>query len=146
MDYQETLNTYFPKEFIPSKIGKKRKVILKKGDSISTKWKKRNEFIIRYKPNNRADFYSPYFLFEFKDGKIIRTIPFPNLNSFIYTIIFLIVLNILKIIPFEFMIYGFGIIYTIILQIAVGIGCLKKIKTIVFGMNNMREKTKANTV
>lgn len=143
MDNEETLNTHFPKEFIPSKIGKTRKVILNKGVSISTKWKKKNEFIIRYKPNNKADFYSPYFLFEFKNGKTIKTVPFPNLGSFIYTIIFLIVLNVLKIVPFKFVFYGFGITYTLILQIAVGIGCHKKIKSIVFGKNKIRGKTKA---
>jgi len=129
---------HISKEFSPLELGETRKVFLKNGSSISTKWQKINKYIIRYKPENYADYYSPYFLLEFENGDLKRMIPYPNKRSFVYLIIIL----------FGFVYFDgikpnlyltllcFLIIFTFVLQVVGGIIAYHKIKKNIFGKSN----------
>ncbi|WP_396603337.1 hypothetical protein [Algibacter sp. R77976] len=125
------------KEFLPFQLGETKKVVLKNGSSITTKWEKENKYIIRYKPENYADYFSPYFLFEFEDGMLKRTIPFPNKRSFVYMILILIGFVLYKGIKPDMYLtfFSFSIIFTFILQIVVGLPAYRHIMTNVFEKN-----------
>ncbi len=125
---------HISKEFSPLKPGETRKVFLKNGSSISTKWRKANEYIIRYKPENYADYYSPYFLLKFENGTLKSIIPYPNKRSFVYMIIILVGFIYFKeITPDLYLVFfSFSIIFTFVLQIAVGIPAYHKIKKNIF--------------
>ena len=133
---------HIPKEFLPSQIGKTRKIFLKNGSSISTKWKKENEYIIRYKPENYADYYSPYFLFKFKNGNLKKTIPFPNKRSFIYILIILIGFIIIKNVSPDLYLtlFSFSMVSVLIFQVVVGIASYQKIRNNVFKESKVESK------
>ena len=133
---------HIPKEFLPSQIGETRKIFLKNGSSISTKWKKENEYIIRYKPENHTDYYSPYFLFKFKKGNLKRIIPFPNKRSFLYMLIILIGVIIIKdVSPNLYLtLFSFSMVSVLIFQVVVGIASYQKIKNNVFKESKVESK------
>ena len=122
-------------EFTPSQPGETKKVFLKNGSSISTKWKKENEYIIRYKPENYADYFSPYFLFEFENRTLKRMIPYPNKRSFAYTALIMIGFIYFKGIKPDLYLtlIVFSITFVLLLQVIVGIVAYRKIRTNVFG-------------
>ena len=125
------------KEFLPLQLGETKKIFLKNGSSISTKWQKNNEYIFRYKSGNRSDYYSPYFLYQLENGAIKRIIPYPNKRSFGITLLSLIIFVFFKKIKPELYItlFGFSIVFTFLLQFVVGIAAYHKIKTNVFEKN-----------
>lgn len=127
-------NTYISKEYMPLKIGEKRKVFLKNGSSIITKWKSLNEYIIRYKPENDTDYFTPYFLLKFKNGNLRRLFPYPNFRAFLIAII-----SVLGVIYFKkvktdlsFMLFSVALIFTVLIQVLAGIVSYFKIKENVF--------------
>ncbi|MDO5978565.1 hypothetical protein [Flavivirga spongiicola] len=128
---------HISKEFSPLQLGETKKVFLKNGSSISTKWRKENEYIIRYKPENYADYYSPYFLFEFENKTLKRMIPYPNKRSFVYMIIIMVGFIYFKEIKPDLYLtlFGFSIVFVFLLQAAVGVAAYKKIRNNVFGKN-----------
>ena len=129
-------------EFTPSQLGETKKVFLKNGSSISTKWKKENEYIIRYKPENYADYYSPYFLFQFENRTLKRMIPYPNKRSFAYMAVIMIGFIYFKGIKPDLylVLIGFSIVFVFLLQFVVGIAAYQKIKNNVFGNNKTEIK------
>ena len=129
-------------EFTPSQLGETKKVFLKNGSSISTKWKKENKYIVRYKPENYADYYAPYFLFEFENRTLKRMIPYPNKRSFAYMALIMIGFIYYKgIKPDMYLILiVFSIAFVFLLQVVVGIAAYQKIKNNVFGKNETEIK------
>tara|TARA_R110002051_G_scaffold56231_2_gene104375 strand:- start:1 stop:405 length:405 start_codon:yes stop_codon:yes gene_type:complete len=121
---------HFSKEFSPLKIGESRKVYLKNGSSITTKWKSENSYIIRYKPENHTNYYAPYFLLKFKKGILITFIPYPNKRSFIVAIVAIIGLIYFKEIKTDlyFMLFSFALIFSFLMQALVTIPSYKIIK------------------
>ena len=129
-------------DFIPSQLGETKKVFLKNGSSISTKWKKENEYIIRYKPENYADYYSPYFLFKFENRNLKNMIPYPNKRSFAYMALIMIGFIYFKGIKPDLYLalIVFSIFFVFLLQVVVGIAGYQKIKNNVFGNNETEIK------
>jgi hypothetical protein len=129
-------------KFTPSQLGETKKVFLKNGSSISTKWKKENEYIIRYKPENHADYYSPYFLFQFENRTLKRVIPYPNKRSFVYMALIMIGFIYFKGIKPDLYLtlIGSSIVSVFLLQLVVAIVAYQKIKNNIFEKNESENK------
>jgi len=81
----------FLKHFIPTEIERKRKVVFENGSSITTKYESEFKYYVKYLPGNYADYYSPEFIF--KTEKVLKIIPIPNLFTFLFIPIALVILN-----------------------------------------------------
>lgn len=128
-------------EFLPLKLGETKKVFLKNGASVSIKWKKKNTYIVCYKPENQTDYYSPYFLFEFDNKTLKRIIPYPNKRSFVIMVLTMIGFVYFNEFKQEFYVslFGFAIAFIFILQVIVGIAAYQKIRKYVFRKNETSE-------
>lgn len=131
-----TKTTHLPiaPEFMPLEMGETKNVALKNGSSIWVKWKKKNTFIIRYTPENRADPFAPFFLFEFKDNNLKRTLPCPNWESILYFLFLFVVFVLIKGISFKIDLIVLGLSTAVLglIQILVGIIAYNKIRAHVF--------------
>ncbi|MEX0361479.1 MAG: hypothetical protein AB3N10_10905 [Allomuricauda sp.] len=72
----------FLKHFVPTDIERKRTIRFENGSSIKVKYKSEFKYYVKYLPGNRADYYSPNFLFNTE--KDLKIIPVPNYYSFIF--------------------------------------------------------------
>lgn len=125
------------KEFKPSQLGETKKVFLKNGSSISTRWKKENEYIICYKPGNYTEYYSPYFLLKFENRRLKKMIPYPNKRSFAFMAIILIGFLYFNKVKSELYLTLFVsmIVFILLLQIILGIKAYHVIKNNVLSKN-----------
>ncbi|WP_111684605.1 hypothetical protein [Winogradskyella tangerina] len=117
-------------DYIPSKIGETKRIKLQNGAYIKSKWKKRNEFVLRYIPDNYSDYYTPYFLFRFYDDTNYKVFPYPNFRSFLLGTIAILILLYFKEITIDDVVPGCIAIFlfTIVIQTLIGLTLYKRIK------------------